>query len=238
MKKDYFLRTIGFIAAALIGFGAFLDFGRWSYMMILGGIMLFLGSRWLGNTRMFDSVQSLEKIGTYRDYDICLIKNSKQQNQNIYMVMKKKKGVIVLDRGILDALSKEELEASYLHEIGHIHTWSPEVILCIKMIGSALCAMAFHAIIYDSYEKMIVYGACIGGVLLVATAMWLEKHIEYKADEYAINNGAQAAVLANAIEKIDQLNGIKKTTLTMGTHPETKKRIDRMKQLVSKRGLE
>ena len=229
-KKVEIYRLLDFFATGFLGFGVFLNMRMVNFFMICTSIMLIVISRQIGDRKIKETVESYEKVCEFKKIDVRLNTNVKENNHNIYIVMGKKDSVIVLDRGILNALSNEELEASYLHEIGHLYTIRPNQIFWIKIIGGTLCGISFHGFIYEDLIKSIIYMLCIIGIILAGAGMYLEKYIEYKADGYAIQNGAKPDALARAIEKIDHINNIGELNITMGSHPKTPKRIKRILQ--------
>ena len=147
------------------------------------------------------------------------------------------RGNIYFSDYLLENMTEEEIEAIYLHEIGHIkkkHITIRNILLIMIMP-----LMYFVAIIMDEIEKVqhinIFLGITLGmGILIgymVFFYLYVSRRQEYEADQYAVKNINETAVLCRALKKLNELNDIlesKNDNVVLKTHPTVIQRIKRI----------
>lgn len=149
------------------------------------------------------------------------------------------KGNIYFSDYLLDNLTEEEVEAIYLHEIGHIkkrHITIRNILLVMIMP-----LMYFIGVFMDEIEQVrhinIFWGIAIGmGILIgymVFFYLYVSRRQEYAADTYAAKHINDSEVLCQALIKLNELNDVleaKNENVVLKSHPTVIQRIKKIKE--------
>lgn len=148
------------------------------------------------------------------------------------------RGNIYFSDYLLDNMTEGEIEAIYLHELGHIknHHITIRNVLLIMTMPLMSCVGAIMDNIEQVWHINIVLGIAVGMGILIGYMVFLYLYIsrrqEYEADEYSVGLVDDREVLCKALVKLNQLNDVlesDKGTVVFKTHPTVKKRIDRIR---------
>lgn len=119
-------------------------------------------------------------------------------------------GRIVISRGLMDLLQKEELESVVAHEIGHIVHWDMLVMTAAQLVPLVLYYIYRTLIRMRSRGRdksaparyLIAIGAYILYVISEYIVLWFSRIREYYADRYSGATTGHPEKLASALIKI------------------------------------
>lgn len=167
-------------------------------------------------------VKQHEKLDDIKGIGIYIIKYEKMGNHNVMLIQGKQSCILVEER-VFKELNDKEKEAVYYHELGHLHSISQQRIFFIQCCGGLFSAMGLHSVLYGNK----CYYFVLIGIVIILYVELLKKHVEYKADQYAVSEGCSKADLISALTKIEGMND-KKGTITITGHPKLEKRINKI----------
>lgn len=154
------------------------------------------------------------------------------------------KGNIYFSDYLLDNMSEEEIEAIYLHELGHIK--KKHIIIRNIMLMMIMPLMYLIGIIMDEIEKVyhinIILGIILGMIILLGYMtifyLYVCRRQEYEADKYVIKNIDDVSVMCRALKKLNELNDILESgnddVVVLKTHPTVLQRIKRIETYTGK----
>lgn len=149
-------------------------------------------------------------------------------------------GNIYFSDYLLEHLEEDEIEAIYLHEIGHIkkHHITIRNVLLMMCMPFMYCV----GVVMDEVEKYhsinIPLGILICSVIMIGYMIFLYLYIsrkqEYVADYYAAVHVNNSETLCTALKKLTQLNDVLGSSSSkdmLKTHPAVDKRIEKIKKM-------
>ena len=212
-------KIILMIASGLLLASAFLNLPYISTIYFRGTILIcLLIYNFINPFLVEKELNQNEPIKIIEDIPVYKVPYNFLKSHNV-MIFKGKSYNILVEKEVLDALDEEELTAVLYHEIGHTHTIQASSIFVIETIAFFFNSQGLNEIIYHNSGKILL----LIGVSLFILSEVLKRHVEYKADEYAINNGCSKEKLISAISIMEKMNG-KKNRIVLSGHPSTKKR--------------
>ena len=147
------------------------------------------------------------------------------------------KGNIYFSDYLLDNMTEEEIEAIYLHEIGHIK--KKHITIRNIMLMMIMPLMYIIGVIMDEIEKVhhinIILGIILAMTILfgymVIFYLYISRRQEYEADQYAIQNIDDICVMCRALKKLNELNDrleSRDDVMVFKTHPTVYRRVNRI----------
>ena len=143
-------------------------------------------------------------------------------SSNFFMLKEKKRMCIIAEEELYLALNDEEKKACFLHEIGHLHTIPRKLLFVGEQISIFVGLVGVNLL--NFYKIRIV---ALIALFAFCSFAFLKRYIEYKADKYAIKQGASAEALISAVTKAESMNNVK-SGMTMSGHPEISRREKRL----------
>ncbi|WGI17783.1 M48 family metalloprotease [Methanonatronarchaeum sp. AMET-Sl] len=156
------------------------------------------------------------------------------------------KSYILINKGLLQELEKEEIFAVILHEIGHSKTKTLSLILTLlTLIYATIITTTTYLLITNipnpTITTLTITTLAITRIILPKTITKISQKIEYNCDKYAAQKLRQNKTwLISALKKIqnktNQQTDKRTTTLyyilfhPFSTHPTFQKRIQRIQK--------
>ncbi|MBR5043673.1 MAG: M48 family metalloprotease [Bacteroidales bacterium] len=145
-------------------------------------------------------------------------------------------GSIRVYSGLMDIMDDEELTAIIGHELGHVRNKDTK-----RAIKNAYVASAARDILASAGAYGSMASALLGDIGEALVSAQFSQAQEYKADEhgcqFAIDRGLSPYSMYNALNKLNQLSdGSGGSTIAhmFADHPQTEKRMERMKKMAQK----
>ena len=134
-------------------------------------------------------------------------------------------------------MTEDEIEAIYLHEMGHIKKHHIALRNLFLMLFIPL--MYGIGVLMDKIEQVQHINIPLGIVFLISIVigytvflyLYISRKQEYAADQYAAENIENIDVLSKALRKLNELNDILESDKGKGllkSHPAVDKRIERI----------
>lgn len=147
------------------------------------------------------------------------------------------RGNIYFSDYLIENMTEDEIEAIYLHEIGHIkkhHIALRNLFLMLfipLMYGIGVLMDKIEQIQHITIPLGILFFMSIVIGYTVFLYLYISRKQEYEADQYAAENIENIYVLSKALRKLNELNDILESDKGKGllkSHPAVDKRIERI----------
>ena len=147
-------------------------------------------------------------------------------------------GNIFFSDYLLENLDSREIEAVFMHEVGHIKKHHITIRNILLMMIAPL--LYITGSIMDEIEKYWHINICLGIIFLIVVLVlyivfaffYISRRQEYEADMYAAKKISNSEYLCSALKKLYRLNDIlesKRDNEIIKTHPIIDKRIERIR---------
>lgn len=176
---------------------------------------------------------------------------------NAFAVGRKGNGVVVLDATLVEILHPAEIEAVIAHEISHLRSRDTTVML----LGQSLDILIYRVMARAAMNAEGLIGTVLAGIVITICIILrgivliplrlISRKREYIADEDAVKHSRNPQALASALRRIgeynvnncdgspaEEVNALSiwssdrsVTEIVLGTHPPTKKRVERIESL-------
>ncbi len=167
------------------------------------------------------------------------------------------KGVVCFTRGILDHLSREELEGVTAHELAHIKNRDMLINTVTATVAGAITFLARFAIFFGGRDRnpvQLIAMMILAPLAAVMVQMAISRQMEYRADRGGAEISGSPMGLANALRRMEQharrnpmevnpsaahlciVNPLRGGfTALFRTHPPTEERVARLEELARAR---
>lgn len=150
------------------------------------------------------------------------------------------RGNIYFSDYLIENMTEDEIEAIYLHEMGHIKKHHIALRNLFLMLFIPL--MYGIGVLMDKIEQVQHINIPLGIVFLISIVigytvflyLYISRKQEYAADQYAAENIENIDVLSGALRKLNELNDILESDKGKGllkSHPAVEKRIERINMI-------
>lgn len=119
--------------------------------------------------------------------------------------------IVFLTEGLISALTREELEAVFAHELGHVrkrHLWAYLTYAVSVTVVFAYLGVLLGGIFPSHPAVVPVRGAVMGLIALLGYA-FLSRRLELSADRFAVTLTGNADAAVGALEKLAEARGLK-----------------------------
>lgn len=152
---------------------------------------------------------------------------------------------LFISRKFINNFSVNHLTAIFVHEIAH-YLHKDALIIMLNYISIRLLLINFILCFYHTFISFFTANSSfsyinyfllfVGYCLCILVASWLQRKMEFSADEFTIKNGFGNNFLA-ALNKLSDINSEQKDKIFLqkliSSHPEDSKRIINIKEKIN-----
>lgn len=241
--------TVGLLSLGTLAYPVFLyKFGKWSALRSVGAEDMPEGPE--GRRRYDEIHRATEQLCREMDLEKPRLMVADMGVPNAFAVGRKKAGVVVVSREIIDLLDQDELEGVIAHELAHIKNRDTIVMIMGQSIAALVGWAVYLVVMFRGERNFLVawIGSILAQMFVTIFLMAISRYREYVADEDAATYTRNPEAMARALEKISSagqgkemrgeesvsalciFGGSRGVLQTLfATHPPTEKRIQRLR---------